>query len=142
MQAGFFKCLLLFAFLAVIAFVVSAAEPKHGKPAVATKVDKQHKSEQSGAQLLVTAGISVSAARQLAGQHQLIGASALPPGIRKQLSRGKPLPPGLARKINKPAFVAALPQHPGHEWQMCGTDLVLVAVATAVVADILQDVFR
>lgn len=120
----------------------SAGEPKHAKPAVATKADKPHKSDQPGAQLLVTAGISVSAARQLAGQHQLIGASALPPGIRKQLSRGKPLPPGLARKIGTPAFVAALPQHPGHEWQICGTDLVLVAVATAVVADILQDVFR
>jgi len=120
----------------------SAAEPKPDKPAVAITADKQHQSEPSGAQLLVTAGISVSAARQLAGQHQLIGASALPPGMRKQLSRGKPLPPGLARRINKPAFVAALPQHPGHEWQICGTDLVLVAVATAVVADILQDVFR
>lgn len=142
MRAANFKLLFLLALSVVISAGASAGEPKHAKPAAATKADKPHKSEQSTAQLLVTAGISVSAARQLAGQHQLIGASALPPGIRKQLSRGKPLPPGLARKIGTPAFVAALPQHPGHEWQICGTDLVLVAVATAVVADILQDVFR
>lgn len=142
MSAQFSKLIVLVMWLAAVMPSVSVAEPKKDHPQVATKADKKHQSEQSGAQLLVTAGISVSAARQLAGQHQLIGASALPPGIRKQLSRGKPLPPGLARHLNKPAFVAALPQHPGHEWQICGTDLLLVAVATAVVADILQDVFR
>lgn len=142
MRAKIFNILILFIFIWLPLTGVAAAEPKKNHPQVATKADKKHKSEQSGAQLLVTAGISISAARQLAGQHQLIGASALPPGIRKQLSRGKPLPPGLARKINRPAFVAALPQHPGYEWQVCGTDLVLVAVATAVVADILLDVFR
>jgi len=133
MSAQFSKLIVLVVCSSAFPSWLSAAEPKH---------DKADQQQQSGAQLLVTAGISVSAARQLAGQHQLIGVSALPPGIRQQLSLGKPLPSGLARKINKPAFVAALPQHPGHEWQICGTDLVLVAVATAVVADILQDVFR
>lgn len=142
MRVSFYSVLNLLVFVWFSQAGLHAAEPKRDHPQVATKADKKHQPEQSGAQLLVTAGISVSAARQLAGQHQLIGASALPPGIRKQLSRGKPLPPGLARHINKPAFVAALPQHPGHEWQICGTDLLLVAVATAVVADILQDVFR
>jgi len=37
--------------------------------------------------------------------------------------------------------LAALPQHQGYEWQICGQDLVLVAVATAVIADVLFDVF-
>ncbi len=90
---------------------------------------------------LTSGGISVSQARELALSHQLTGYQSLPPGIRKQLARGKPLPPGIARKQLQPAFVAQLPQHTGYEWQVCGTDLVLVAIATQVIADVITDVF-
>jgi hypothetical protein len=38
-------------------------------------------------------------------------------------------------------MLARLPAYPGYEWRVAGSDLVLVAVATAVVADILIDVF-
>jgi len=34
-----------------------------------------------------------------------------------------------------------LPQRPGYEWQVCGTDLVLVAVSTLIVAEVLRSVF-
>jgi Ni/Co efflux regulator RcnB len=38
-------------------------------------------------------------------------------------------------------MLARLPVYPGYEWQVAGTDLILVAVATAVVADVLLNVF-
>lgn len=93
---------------------------------------------------LTSAGISVSAARDIAidAGYQQGSYSQLPPGIRKNLGRGKPLPPGIAKKMPAPAMVARLPKHPGYEWQVCGTDLVLVAIGTAIVADVLSDVFR
>jgi Ni/Co efflux regulator RcnB len=39
-------------------------------------------------------------------------------------------------------MLSQLPQHEGYQWQVCGSDLVLVSIATMVVADILTDVFR
>jgi len=89
----------------------------------------------------ISAGISFGDARQLATQHQMTGASALPPGIRKNLARGKPLPPGIAKKQMSGAFVSQLPVHPGYEWRQAGTDLVLVVSGTWVVSDIIENVF-
>ena len=93
--------------------------------------------------VMVTAGITVSAARSLAVEVGIQQGSyqALPPGIRKNLARGKPLPPGIAKKMAPPALVARLPVHPGYEWRVVGTDLVLVAIATLIIADVLFDVF-
>jgi len=97
---------------------------------------------QAGLALVISSsGISIQQAQQLAGQYQVSGGRQLPPGIRKQLARGKPLPPGIAKKVTQPDFLAALPQHQGYEWQICGSDLVLVAIATSVIADVLADVF-
>lgn len=92
-------------------------------------------------QSTIEMSLNVGTARDLASRYQVKSGKALPPGIRKQLARGKPLPPGIAKKISNPDFIAALPHYPDHEWQMCGTDLVLVAVATAVIVDVLFDVF-
>jgi hypothetical protein len=39
-------------------------------------------------------------------------------------------------------MLAHLPRYPGYEWRVYGSDLVLVAVATAVIADVLLDVFQ
>ena len=115
--------------------------------------DKEHKFQQSkpsmqqtqqasGFNVMISSGgISVTDARQLVRQYQVSGGQQLPPGIRKQLARGKPLPPGIAKKLQQPDFIASLPHHEGYEWQVCGSDLVLVAVATAVIADVLFDVF-
>ncbi len=94
--------------------------------------------------VLVSAGISIGTARQIAidsgvnfGSYQ-----SLPPGIRKNLARGKPLPPGIAKKMAPHGMLGRLPQHPGYEWQVAGTDLILVQIGTAIVADVLADVFR
>ncbi|WP_337842240.1 anti-virulence regulator CigR family protein [Rheinheimera sp.] len=91
---------------------------------------------------LVGAGISVNEARQLALEYQLTGEKPLAPGSRNKLRKGKPLPPGLQQRAAPVGFLDRLPVHPGYEWQLLGTDLVLVSVATLIVADVLTDVFR
>ena len=90
---------------------------------------------------LASAGISISTARGYAGDYGLTGYSALPPGVRKNLARGKPLPPGIAKKMVPGPMLARLPVHPGYEWRVAGSDLILVAIGTAIVADVLFDVF-
>ncbi|WP_200873120.1 anti-virulence regulator CigR family protein [Bordetella bronchiseptica] len=88
------------------------------------------------------AGITISTARGYAVEYGVTGYGSLPPGIRKNLARGKPLPPGIAKKALPPSMLARLPVYPGYEWRVAGSDLVLVALAGAVVADVLVDVFR
>jgi len=39
-------------------------------------------------------------------------------------------------------MLGQLPYHPGYEWRIAGSDLILVAIGTAIVADILRNVFR
>jgi hypothetical protein len=70
------------------------------------------------------------------------GAQRLPPGIAKNLARGKPLPPGIAKKMLPGDLVAGLPRRPGYDYVMAGSDVLLVEAATHVVADILRDVVR
>lgn len=65
---------------------------------------------------------------------------ALPPGIQKNLSRGKPLPPGIAKKLDG-RLVGRLPHYDGYEWQQVGTDLILVALATGLIYEVLNGVF-
>lgn len=90
---------------------------------------------------LVYAGITAALAREYALDFGLGGYSTLPPGIRKNLARGKPLPPGIAKKMVPGSLLGRLPRYPGYEWRIAGTDLILISVATAVIADILYDVF-
>lgn len=94
--------------------------------------------------VLVSAGISIGTARQIAVDSGVNfgGYQSLPPGIRKNLARGKPLPPGIAKKMAPNGMIGRLPKHAGYEWQVAGTDLILVQIGTAIVADVLKDVFR
>lgn len=62
---------------------------------------------------------------------------ALPPGIQKNLARGKPLPPGIARKLDG-RLVGRLPHYEGYEWQQAGTDLILVAITTGIIYEVLN----
>ncbi|RWU21363.1 hypothetical protein DM813_19470 [Pseudomonas alkylphenolica] len=62
---------------------------------------------------------------------------ALPPGIQKNLARGKPLPPGIAKKLDG-RLVGHLPHYEGYEWQQAGTDLILVAIATGIIYEVLS----
>ena len=91
---------------------------------------------------LVAAGITAVAARNLALNAGVVGYAPLPPGIAKNLARGKPLPPGIAKKYVPGSILGQLPRHEGYEWRVAGSDLILVAIGTAVVADILRNVFQ
>lgn len=130
----------------IVAFFSTAvvADPPEGKGKGKHKRGDAEESATASATSLAMAGITAAVARQYAIDSGVKagGSKPLPPGIRKNLARGKPLPPGIARKHAPPSMLGRLPQHPGYEWQMAGTDLVLVQIGTAMVADVLKDVFR
>lgn len=90
---------------------------------------------------LVAAGITQSYARNLAVTNGLTGYQGLPPGIQKNLARGKPLPPGIAKKMVPGPMLAKLPQYPGYEWRAAGTELILVNLVTLGVVEVLKSVF-
>jgi Ni/Co efflux regulator RcnB len=85
------------------------------------------------------AGISKQDAKRYAKQYKFYGYKPLPPGIRKNMARGKPIPPGLAYNRLPANYLATLPHYNGYEWRGYGSDLVLVATSTAIIADILID---
>ncbi|WP_439889175.1 anti-virulence regulator CigR family protein [Pseudomonas sp. MBLB4123] len=72
-------------------------------------------------------------------RHLLAPAGALPPGIAKNLARGKPLPPGIAKNFDA-RLAGQLPRYEGYEWQQIGRDVVLVAIATGIVYEVLRNV--
>lgn len=69
-----------------------------------------------------------------------VGARPLPPGIAKNLARGKPLPPGIARQQLGAPLLQVLPRVHDHEWHAVGRDLVLVQAGTLIVVEILRAV--
>ncbi len=62
---------------------------------------------------------------------------ALPPGVQKNLARGKPLPPGIAKKLDG-RLLGQLPRYDGYQWMQAGADLILVAVATGIIYEVLN----
>jgi hypothetical protein len=70
------------------------------------------------------------------------GTKALPPGIRRNLARGKPLPPGIAKKVAPAELISRVRVPEGYELVEVGLDVVLVEVATHVIHDVLMDVIR
>ena len=86
-------------------------------------------------------GVQIDQVRIILGENrQLIGpTSSLPPGIAKNLARGKPLPPGIAKNFDS-RLVSRLPHYEGYEWKQIGRDVVLVAIATGIVYEILRNV--
>ena len=68
-------------------------------------------------------------------------AKQLPPGIAKNLARGKPLPPGIAKRALPDELTRQLPPVPaGYERIIVAGKILLVEIATQVVHDILTDV--
>ncbi|WP_297115397.1 anti-virulence regulator CigR family protein [uncultured Enterobacter sp.] len=90
----------------------------------------------------VDARVSFDRARHLALNYGLTGYDSLPPGIAKNLARGKPLPPGIAKKAVPASMLGQLPSYPGYEWRVVGDDLVLIALSTAIVTTIINGVFK
>ena len=65
----------------------------------------------------------------------------LPPGIAKNLERGKPLPPGIAKSYLPSHVLADLPELPsGWDYVIVAGKLLLVEAATAAIHDILLDI--
>ncbi|WP_449219750.1 anti-virulence regulator CigR family protein [Tistrella mobilis] len=71
--------------------------------------------------------------------HGQFGYEPLPPGIARNLARGKPLPPGIAKKRLPPPLYDRLPRREGYEWIQAGRDILLIAAATGVIVDILNN---
>jgi hypothetical protein len=65
----------------------------------------------------------------------------LPPGIAKNLARGKPLPHGIAKRQLPAVLVAQLPRRSGVEVAMFGDRIVLLE-ASGLVVDVLEGIFR
>ncbi|WP_431222081.1 anti-virulence regulator CigR family protein [Serratia sp. L9] len=102
--------------------------------------DKSKKSKGSHDDL-VSVNVSYDRVRSLAVNYGLTGYQSLPPGIAKNLARGKPLPPGIAKKMVPASMLGQLPVYPGYEWRIAGNDLVLIALSTAIVASVINGVF-
>lgn len=69
------------------------------------------------------------------------GRGALPPGIAKNLARGKPLPPGIAKQVLPGELIGRLPPvHAGYERIIVDGKILLIEIATQVVRDVLTDV--
>lgn len=65
----------------------------------------------------------------------------LPPGIAKNLQRGKPLPPGIAKQALPTGLIDLLPPAPkGYERVVLSGKVLLVDIATQVIQDVLEDV--
>jgi hypothetical protein len=65
----------------------------------------------------------------------------LPPGIQKNLARGKPMPPGIAKTRFPNGLLTQLPSYSGYQWTLVGNDIALVAAATNVIVDLFDNAF-
>ncbi len=69
------------------------------------------------------------------------GSKSLPPGIAKNLERGKPLPPGIAKRSLPNDLVVRLPPvADGYERVVIAGKILLVEIATQVIHDVLVEV--
>jgi len=68
-------------------------------------------------------------------------AQVLPPGIAKNLARGKRLPPGIAKRPIPSGLQAQLPTRVGVEVSIFGDRIVLLE-ASGLVVDILEGILR
>ena len=88
---------------------------------------------------LPSVSIGVDRARYLARDNGCGHGKPLPPGIRKNMARGKPIPPGLRYRALPAACIQAFPHYPGYEWRAYGSDLVLVGITSAIIANVIID---
>ncbi|MGJ7456745.1 anti-virulence regulator CigR family protein [Halomonas sp. RA08-2] len=65
--------------------------------------------------------------------------ASLPPGIRMNLERGKPLPPGIAKRFDERSL-SNLPRYEGYEWRRAGPDAILVDAANEIIYRVIRDV--
>ena len=69
------------------------------------------------------------------------GLSAMPPGIERNFKRGMSLPPGIAKQVLPAALRSTLPPAPtGRERIIVAGKILLVAIATHVIVDVITDI--
>jgi hypothetical protein len=110
-----------------------------------TGAQGQKKPKGGGAAVRVQVEFSAQEREQIRaffGEHRPEGLKPIPPGIRKNLARGKPMPPGIAKQVLPPGLLQSLPVREGYEVVRVGWDVVLVEVATGIIHDVLMDVIR
>ncbi|MFP6848178.1 MAG: anti-virulence regulator CigR family protein [Pseudomonas sp.] len=114
----------------------SFAAPKHDNPG--KQSGGQHSDINTNHQ---GPSIDIGQIRIVLGEnHNLIGPTrALPPGITKNLAKGKPLPPGIAKNFDS-RLQGRLPHYDGYEWKQMGTDMVLVTIATGIIYEVLHNI--
>jgi Ni/Co efflux regulator RcnB len=141
---------IVFAFFISLTVITSfaIAEPPEGKgnqgkqKAYKQKKDKSDDQGRDDSGALISVNVRYEDVRPIAVANHYIGYKSLPPGIRKNLMRGKPLPPGIAKKMVPEPMLIKLPRYGGYEWHVCGSDLVLAAIATGIVQEVIQGVFK
>lgn len=129
------KTLVILAWVSLIPSAVQAQGRGHGR----------HAPERSAVTTTVDVGLSIELKTQIRdfyASRPVSNVEALPPGIRRNLARGKRLPPGIAKKSAPAELVSRLPLREGYELVEVGLDVFLVEVATNVVHDVLMDVIR
>lgn len=70
-----------------------------------------------------------------------IAATPLPPGIAKNVARGKPLPPGIAKKVLPPDLLVIAPRV-DRDVSFAIVGEVVVAIRAGVVIDVMVGVFK
>jgi len=138
------KLVALSAFGVLLLNNAAFAQPDHAQAHGARDKGQQHESNQAGHsrdERVDLPRINERELRQLLRQHDAPRAEALPPGIQRNLERGKPLPPGIAKRFDA-QLASQLPRYPGYEWERVGADVVLIEAATRIVVDVLVDVLR
>ncbi|MEX0759310.1 MAG: anti-virulence regulator CigR family protein, partial [Tistlia sp.] len=127
---------------------VAAGKPDHaGKSGQAGKPDRADKADHvdkpaKRSDRPAAGGIAITgAAAALIERYERTAGhprpEALPPGIARNLARGKPLPPGIAKKQLPASLLGQLPHYEGHRYYSVGRDVVLISEASQRVVDIL-----
>lgn len=142
------KLIILSALGALLLNSAAFAQPDHaqahgarGKGHQQAQQSEPHRSENTRDERVDLPRINERELRELFRQHDAPRAESLPPGVQRNLERGKPLPPGIAKRFDG-RLASQLPHYPGYEWERVGADVVLIEAATRIVVDVLVDVLR
>lgn len=79
--------------------------------------------------------------RQTISQHRESFGRGNPLPANIHVERGRPLPRGYGRPLD-PAALRHLPQYDGYQWRRLGSDVVLVAIGSGLVYEILSGVLN
>ncbi len=121
-------CALVTAGTTTTAFAGNKGKSKGNQPTSVEKIVTKH---------LVGGLISAVERALIAGNLDRIRGN-----LPRTLTGAKPLPPGIAKDTLPGGLLAQLPARPGQEWRLIGTDLLIVEIASNVIADVLKGALR